>query len=169
MHTERFNHADESNWPLDLPSGHSRGTQGPDECAKQLEFLRNCSGNVNVSINSQKNANSSRNGNISGSVSISGRSRGGKFDRPIEELLEVHAQPNYQQFISGLPKNASAMAAVERGGSDVSTMLTSACDEKTDSISIQLTDGTCLSIDETYKTQMSLIIGGTRNQRNKQR
>lgn len=65
---------------------------------------------------------------------MSGHSRI-KLGRPVEELLEVHAQPNYQQFISGLPKNASATTTHEQK-SDVSTMLTSACDDKMDSISI---------------------------------
>jgi hypothetical protein len=89
MQNERFQREHESKRPFDLAVRYSHGTYGPDDCAKQLEFLRNCSGNSNVSMSSQKNVNSSRNGNMSGHVNMSGHSRG-KFDRPIEELLIVH-------------------------------------------------------------------------------
>lgn len=85
----------------------------------------------------------------------------------MEDLLEAKAQPNYHQFIQGLPKVSSCLNEQK---SEASTLLTSACDEKTESVSIQLTDGTHLSIvDETFMTNMSLGPRIGRNKRNKQR
>jgi hypothetical protein len=86
---------------------------------------------------------------------------------PVEELLEVKAQPNYSQFVHGLPKGSTNTTELK---SEVSTRLTSACDEKTETVSIMLTEGTNLSlVDATFMTNMSLGPRIGRNKRNKQR
>jgi len=55
--------------------------QQPDDSQRQIELLRSCSGNKSIISFWQ-----------------------GKHEQPLEDLLEAKAQPNYQQFIQGLPK-----------------------------------------------------------------
>lgn len=69
--------------------------------------------------------------------------------------------------MQGLPKTSNNTTEQK---SEVSTLLTSAFDEKTETISIVLTDGGTLSIiDATFMTNMSLGQKIGRNKRNKQR
>ena len=118
----------------------------PDDSQRQLDLLRSVSGKgANESLNSSKNAFFER--------------------RPVEELLEIKAQPNYQQFVQGLSKG-SLPSNDQR--SDASTLLTSNCDAET--LSILLTDGTHLSIvDDTFMTNVTLGQKGERNKKLKQR
>lgn len=110
----------------------------PDDSQRQLDLLRCCSGTgVNVSVNSSKNHKSD--------------------PRPLEDLLEIKAQPNYQQFLQGLTAKNSLYANEQK--SEASTLLTSNADgiTNTESESMQLTDGTHLSIvNDTFMNNVTL-------------
>ena len=149
MQVERFQSSHETQGPSELAlSKQILALMQPDDSRRQLDLLRCCSGNgVDVSLNSSKNANLDR--------------------RPIEELLEIKAQPNYHQFVQGLPKR-SLNSNEQR--SEASTLLTSNCDGKSETISMMLTDGTHLSIaDDTFMTNVTLGPTGGRNKKLKQR
>ena len=69
-------------------SGKMKGNNIPDDSERQLSLLRACSGvGMDISINSSKNTQSQK--------------------RPVEDLLEARAQPDYKQFIQGLTKTAA--------------------------------------------------------------
>jgi hypothetical protein len=122
----------------------------PDSQQKQLDQLRRCSGR-----DDSKSTHS-----------LTKMSKLPKSEQhPLEDLLEPKTHPNYNQFIQGLPKVAGSEYK-----SDASTMLTS--DEKTESVSIQLTNGTNLSSvvdDETFMTNISLGKEANRKKKTKLR
>lgn len=149
MQVERFQSSHEPHGPSESPlSKQFLALMQPDDSRRQLDLLRCCSGTgANVSLNSSKNANLEK--------------------RPIEELLEIKAQPDYQQFVQGLPKRS--LNSIEQR-SEASTLLTSNADGKSETISIMLTDGTHLSIaDDTFMTNVTLGPTGGRNKKLKQR